>query len=117
MIGRIDELVIDCAQPMELARFWAQVLGGQPEQRDASWCYIDSPGWTRLAFQQVPEGKQAKNRLHLDIAVEDIPAATVQAESFGAQRVGDVHHNSVGSFQVLLDPEGNEWCVVRTGSG
>ncbi len=115
MIGRIDEVVIDCANPMALAKFWVGVLGGQPTERDMSWCFIDPPGWTRLAFQKVPEGKTVKNRLHLDIEVPDIPAATRQAEELGAQRIGGIHRDSAGAFQVLLDPEGNEWCLVNSG--
>jgi Glyoxalase-like domain len=114
MIGRIDELVIDCAEPGALAQFWAGVLGGEPVQRSASWCFIDPPGWTRLAFQKVPETKTVKNRLHLDVEVPDIAAATVQAEQLGARRTGGIHHDSAGSFQVLLDPEGNEWCLVNS---
>jgi hypothetical protein len=112
MIGRIDEVVVDCGDPMSLAGFWAGVLGGEPVQRHPDWCYVDPPGWTRLAFQRVPETKTVKNRLHLDVDVADIPAATQLAERLGARRVGEVHHDSAGSFQVLLDPEGNEWCLV-----
>ena len=113
MIGRIDEVVIDCSNPAVLAVFWAAVLGGQPQARDDNWHYLDPPGWTRLAFQRVPESKQVKNRLHLDVEVTDIDAATQQAEALGATRVGEVHRDTAGSFQVLLDPENNEWCVVR----
>ena len=112
MIGRIDEVVFDCANPPGLARFWADVLGGEPQARDDDWHYVDPPGWTRVAFQRVPECKVAKNRVHLDVEVADIAAATVQAEALGATRVGDVHVDTAGSFQVLRDPEGNEWCVV-----
>ena len=106
------EVVIDCTDPGRLAQFWSRVLGGEPRERDAAWWYIEPPDWTRLSFQRVPEGKVVKNRIHPDVAVTDIAAATEQAESFGARRVGDVHHDRAGSFQVLLDPEGNEWCVV-----
>jgi hypothetical protein len=113
MIGRIDEVVIDCADPGLLARFWSGVLGGEPRRRDDNWHYVDPPGWTRLAFQKVPERKSAKNRLHLDVQVRDIDRATELAEALGARRVGDVHRDKAGSFQVLLDPEENEWCVVR----
>ena len=114
MIGRIDEVVVDCADPAGLAVFWAGVLGGEPKARDASWHYLDPPGWTRLAFQRVPEGKSVKNRLHLDVEVPDIDQATRQAEALGAVPVGGIHRDTAGSFQVLLDPEGNEWCVVRS---
>jgi hypothetical protein len=113
MIGRIDEVVVDCANPRVLAQFWSAVLGGTPCARDESWHYVDPPGWTRLAFQKVPEGKTMKNRLHLDVGVSNIAEATRQAEALGAQRVGVIHVDTAGSFQVLLDPEGNEWCLVQ----
>ena len=113
MIGRIDEVVFDCANPAVLVRFWADVLGGTPVGRNDGWHYVDPPGWTRVAFQRVPEGKVVKNRVHLDVEVDDIPTATAQAEALGATRVGEIHVDTAGSFQVLLDPEGNEWCVVK----
>ena len=113
MIGRIDEVVFDCADPAVLVRFWADVLGGTPVGRNDGWHYVDPPGWTRVAFQRVPEGKVVKNRVHLDVEVDDIPTATAQAEALGATRVGELHVDTAGSFQVLLDPEGNEWCVVQ----
>ncbi|MCW2524856.1 MAG: glyoxalase [Frankiales bacterium] len=113
MIGRIDEVVIDCRDPQMLARFWAEVLGGEPTGRDEAWWFIRPPGWTQLAFQRVPEPKSVKNRLHLDVEVADLAVATEQAQALGARRVGAVHHDVAGSFQVLLDPEGNEWCLVR----
>lgn len=113
MIGRIDEVVVDCSDPAVLAAFWAQVLGGQPVGRDDDWWFVDPPGWTRLAFQRVPEPKRAKNRLHLDVLVEDLEEAADQAVLLGAQRVGTVRTDTAGSFQVLVDLEGNEWCVVR----
>lgn len=113
MIGSIDEVVIDCAEPAVLAAFWARVLGGEPVERDPAWWSIRPPGWTQLSFQKVPERKSVKNRLHLDVLVEDVDAAAAQVEAWGATRVGPVHHGGAGSFQVLLDPEGNEWCVVK----
>ena len=88
MIGRIDEVVFDCADPPALAAFWAQVLGGEATGRDDDWWYVDPPGWTRVAFQRVPEGKAVKNRVHLDVEVADIAAATEQAEALGAARAG-----------------------------
>lgn len=113
MIGRVDEIVVDCADPLALAEFWSTVLGGEPRRRDDDWCSIVPPGWTQLSFQRVPESKTVKNRVHIDVAVDDIETATVQAERLGARRLGEIHRGEAGSFQVLLDPEGNEWCVVR----
>jgi predicted enzyme related to lactoylglutathione lyase len=117
VIGRVDEVVVDCVDPYALARFWAQVLGGEARRRDDDWCYVDPPGWTRLAFQRVGEPKATKNRLHIDVEVTDIEAGTLAAEALGATRRGPVHSDQAGSFQVLLDPEGNEWCVVKPPQG
>src|SRR5581483_2070632 len=51
-LGRLDEIVIDCAAPARLARFWSGVLGGQPVDRGPEWSYVDPPGGQpRIAFQ------------------------------------------------------------------
>ncbi|GGF35923.1 VOC family protein [Subtercola lobariae] len=112
MIGIIDEVVFDCADPGELAGFWALVLGGQPTRRDDEWWYIVPPGFSQIAFQRVPEPKSVKNRIHLDVRVDALGPAIEAAERLGARRTGGIHSDTAGSFQVLLDPEGNEWCLV-----
>ena len=63
-----------------------------------------------LLFLQVPEGKATKNRLHLDLAVPDVAYTVDQALTMGATRAGG---ELAGPFEwvVLLDPEGNEFCV------
>ena len=100
MIGWVDEVVVDCLEPLALARFWADVLGGEPGVRDDDWVYLDPPGWSRLAFQRVPEAKAGKNRLHLDVAVDDLADATEQARRAGAQAVGGLVAHDAGSFHV-----------------
>ncbi|MEU8133610.1 GNAT family N-acetyltransferase [Streptodolium elevatio] len=108
----LQEVVVDCAAPYRLAVFWARVLGGDAVERDAAWAYVDPPGKPRVAFQRVPEGKSGKNRLHLDVQVTDIPAATRAVELLGAVRLGGIVKDDQGAFQVLRDPEGNEFCLV-----
>ncbi|MGK5627530.1 VOC family protein [Streptomyces sp. URMC 123] len=108
----VSELVVDCREPASLVRFWAALLGGTPVDREADWSYVDPPGFRRLAFQRVPEAKTVKNRLHLDLDVEDLTAATERAEELGAIRVGARVTDEQGTFQVLLDPEGNEFCLL-----
>jgi len=54
---------------------------------------------------------------HIDVHVDDVPRASAAAEALGAVRVGTIHADAVGTFQVLQDPEGNEWCVVRSATG
>jgi hypothetical protein len=112
MRARLDQIVVDCLQPKALVRFWAGLLGGQPVDRALNWSHVEPPGFARLAFQPVPEGKIVKNRLHLDIEVDDIEAAVTQAVRLGAVRVGAVVTDEQGSFQVMRDPEGNEFCFV-----
>jgi hypothetical protein len=114
-MGRLDEIVVDCAEPARLARFWAALLGGCPVDRAPDWSYVDPPGGQpRLAFQRVPEPKESrKNRLHLDIDVADIGSARAALVGLGAEPVGEVQKDEQGAFQVMLDPEGNEFCLVR----
>ncbi len=112
MRARIDEIVFDCADPAALVRFWANLVGGEPHDRSPDWSYIDVPDFTRLAFQRVPEGKKAKNRLHIDLVADDIEKFSAEAVRLGAKLSGGVVTQDVGSFQVLLDPEGNEFCFV-----
>jgi predicted enzyme related to lactoylglutathione lyase len=114
MRAKLDEIVVDCADPPRLARFWAVVLGGEAVDRDSDWSYVDPPdGQLRVAFQQVPEGKQGKNRLHLDLEVDDIDAERDRLTAEGATTVADLHTTAHGRFQVMLDPEGNEFCLVK----
>ena len=87
--------------------------GRHPAGRDDDWHYVDPPGWTRLAFQRVPEGKAVKNRRAPRRRGRRHRGGHRAGRGAGRDRVGEVHVDTAGSFQVLLDPEGNEWCVVR----
>ncbi|WP_461120168.1 VOC family protein [Saccharothrix stipae] len=109
---RLDQIVVDCLEPARLVRFWAGLLGGMVVEREHGWAHVEPPGWPRISFQPVAEVKAVKNRLHLDIDVADIAAATARATALGATTQGDVQTDEQGSFQVLLDPAGNEFCFV-----
>ena len=76
------------------------------------WLGRMGEGGPALAFQQVPEKKAGKNRLHLDLGVEDREAFITHVESLGASRVED---HQIGEFHwtVMGDPEGNEFCVYE----
>lgn len=113
MIVRLEQIVIDSDDPSRLVRFWAGLLGGEPVDREHGWSHVEPPHAIRMSFQPVPEGKDVKNRLHLDFEVDDIEAAVVKAVNLGATREGLVHTDEKGSFQVMRDPEGNEFCFVH----
>ena len=115
MASTIDTLTIDCADPTRVAAFWCSALGYELVESDEEGAEIRDPGgagWP-LLFLVVPEGKSAKNRLHLDIRASGSMAQEVERlEGLGAVRQRLVEEG--GSFwTVMLDPEGNEFCVLR----
>ncbi|MFJ8746464.1 VOC family protein [Embleya sp. NPDC127516] len=111
---RVDlhQIVVDAREPRQLVRFWAGLLGGEPVDRERGWSHVEPPGAVRMSFQPVPEDKAGKNRLHLDLRVTDIDAAVTLAVSLGADARGATVTDEQGSFQVMSDPEGNEFCFV-----
>jgi len=68
----------------------------------------------RLLFQDVPEGKSGKNRLHVDIHSEagGLDKLVTRLEDLGATRVHEVDQGPAGHWWVMRDPEGNEFCVA-----
>lgn len=67
----------------------------------------------RLLFQEVPEDKVVKNRLHLDVHGEPggLDELVARLESLGATRVREIDEGPVGHWWLMLDPEGNEFCA------
>jgi len=112
VIGRLDEVVVDCHDAVRLAGFWQGVLGGEIVRQSDEWVAIAGL-LTMVSFQVVPEPKTVKNRVHLDVAVDDLAAATAAAVALGATAVGDVVVDELGGFQVMLDPEANEFCLIH----
>lgn len=127
-------MTIDSADPAALAAFWAAVLGypppdiegthavlralGHREDDLGNWYRIEDPAGhgPRLAFQRVPEPKTVKNRVHLDVTAlgDRADARAVEVErlvGLGAAQVSVVT-DEAGTFVILQDPEGNEFCVA-----
>jgi len=101
-------VVFDAVDAAAAAAFWAQISGGAVgEGENAEYATIERPGGVDLAFNLVPEGKTAKNRVHLDVAVPDLQAAEQHATSLGATLVA--RH---GGWITMQDPDGNEFCLV-----
>jgi hypothetical protein len=109
-------LTIDCADAAKLAQFWAEALGrtvnpGATEQRARIAAADVATTGPLLSFQQVPEGKTVKNRLHLDLGSADMGAETERLLALGATRLWDVER---GDFRwtTFADPEGNEFDLI-----
>lgn len=127
-MARLKDVVIDCERPSLLAAFWAAVLDGYSiaPYDDAEIARLAARGilsvaddptvlvcpvgdGPRLFFQAVPEPKVVKNRVHLDL-VAGSPDELERILRLGA-RLADEQENA--DFLVLVDPEGNEFCLSR----
>lgn len=114
-IGRFHWIVIDTVDPARIAPFWCALLG----VRERGWFGDDylmlttDGGAPPVAFQRVPEAKSVKNRLHVDLAVEDLDRAFAQIVALGGSAVSDILEMPGGyRWRVMADPEGNEFCIV-----
>ena len=122
MSVQITSITIDCADPYTLARFWAEATGyaedpkngNAPDDPEALLVALD--GGPNLLFIAVPEGKQNKNRLHLDLRPTDRTRdqETERLSQLGATLVADQRRPDGTGWVVLADPEGNEFCVARS---
>lgn len=144
-MARDAQITFDCADPAGLAGFWAETLGYRmqdppegfesweaaleamgvpPESRNDASAVVDPEGsGPRLFFQRVPERKQAKNRVHLDLRAApglegDARMAALEAEaerlvSHGATRLSRYEPAPpLGAGHIVMtDPEGNEFCL------
>lgn len=114
-LGKFLAAVIDCKDPLALSWFWQQLIGGEvdPRTQSTEWVALAGvPGLGYLGFQKVPESKAVKNRVHLDVDVESIEDALNEAVALGAERLAGVVEEQTNYFQVMLDPEGNEFCFI-----
>ncbi|MFC4564829.1 VOC family protein [Nocardiopsis mangrovi] len=123
MASKFTELAIDCADPEGLARFWCAVLDYEVREEEDGFVAIGSPlvpeGKDRpgpvppvVTFARVPEGKTAKNRLHIDVNPTDREQDEEVRRLLGlGARRADVGQGEE-SWVVLVDPEGNEFCVL-----
>jgi len=122
MTASINNITFDCGDARKLAEFWAHLLGWQVFYDDDPEVLVSphfpANGATTLLFIPVPEGKTAKNRVHLDLEPTDVgrDAQVEQAIALGATLVGDHRKEDGSGWVTLADPEGNEFCVERSTS-
>jgi predicted enzyme related to lactoylglutathione lyase len=124
---RLVNLVVDAADPVASARWWAEALGWEVTLDTPAEAAVEPPGpdglGLPLVFVPVPDPKTGPNRVHLDLASASPAAQAAQVErllALGATPA-DVGQGDV-PWTVLADPEGNEFCVLEpreryTGTG
>jgi hypothetical protein len=124
MTAFVSHTTIDCRNAYELSEWWKPVLGyvdieGDPNEPGHEECMIRDPETGhQLLFIEVPDAKAGKNRLHLDLRPRSVPRdeelETLLAH--GATVVADLRgkYGPGSGWVVLADPEGNEFCILRS---
>jgi len=122
MTARISHTSVDSIDAYRQSVFWTEVLGyhedpDDPNEPGHEECMIFAPdGSQRLLFIEVPDAKQLKNRVHLDLAPTDSTRDEELARllALGATEVADRRRPDGSGWVVLADPEGNEFCILRS---
>jgi predicted enzyme related to lactoylglutathione lyase len=120
MPSSVLNVSVDCADPYTLCQFWSQVTGKpipEEDQPGNDECGIELDGGIDMLFLRVPEPKTVKNRLHVCLQPDGLRDDEVERIlGLGATLVDD-HRNPDGTgWAVLADPEGNEFCVLRSAA-
>jgi hypothetical protein len=119
MSVRIHNITFDCVDARALATFWSRLTGWHLYYDDDPEVVV-APSYpfsgTGLLFIPVPEGKSAKNRVHLDLQPESMTRdeAVTAALAAGASVIADHRRDDGSGWVTLGDPEGNEFCIERS---
>ena len=109
--------MIDCSDLARSADFWARVLGyvfeGPAVGTYQGLIPADGQG-VAILLQRVPERKDGKNRLHLDLRTQDLDAEVRRVVGIGASLLTSQPAQEYGwRWHILGDPDGNEFCVIQ----
>ena len=121
MTAAVHTITFDCDSPYELALFWSAVLGLPLEEAAKPGhnqvLLATPPGAPGFLFIRVPEGKTAKNRMHLDLTHDTTRDGEVERIlALGARIVQDHRRPDGTGWAYMADPEGNEFCVERNAA-
>jgi predicted enzyme related to lactoylglutathione lyase len=108
----LQQVTFDAADPTALAQFWSEVTGYSVEFGNEFITRLTGDGTAGPAFLflKVPEGKTAKNRMHIDLGTPDLEAEVTRVLALGADLVGRYEEFGV-TWATFHDPEGNEFCI------
>ena len=108
------EFTLDCTDLNGTATFWQSAAGFTVGTGIADRYVALSGHGIVLTLQRVAEPKSGKNRMHLDLLVDDVEAEVQRLENLGASRLTPTARHEFGqTWFVLVDPEGNEFCVAE----
>lgn len=106
-------VTLDCRDPDRLAEFWSAVMEVEIEGRWGDYLILapQPRRGVRLGLQKVPEPKQGKNRMHVDLMVRDLEVAKQKVVDSGGSLIEE-HQQDDYHWWVVGDPEGNEFCII-----
>ncbi|MEM9652497.1 MAG: VOC family protein [Actinomycetota bacterium] len=118
--SRLCHFVIHVGDLDEGVRFWGAALHGteEPVNEGSQHAYrrLHVPNSeVRVLLQLTDDGKQAKTRMHIDIETDNVEAETARLEGLGACRATNQTERGY-DFWVMLDPWGNEFCILQPTS-
>ncbi|KXK60300.1 glyoxalase [Micromonospora rosaria] len=116
--GPIARVVVDCADPRAMARFWSQATDWTLHEVTDDVAVLRSAAGVGpyLRFRRTPDAKTGWNRVHLDVRPypgDDHAAEAARLRALGATAV-DLGRSDI-RWKVLADPEGNEFCLLTPG--
>ena len=119
MSSRVRTVTFDTHNPYELAGFWLQVLNAPRPEDDHPGdpaALVVTEGMT-LLFEQNDDEKTVKNRVHLDLEPDDPRDEEVaRLLTLGATIANDLRNPDGTGWVVMHDPEGNEFCILRSAA-
>jgi catechol 2,3-dioxygenase-like lactoylglutathione lyase family enzyme len=121
VLGKLQCVVLDCPDAMELAQFYRSLLGGAVNQPDPRWTVgsgfstLHVGSGLVLAFQRVPDHRAPRwpdpaypQQSHLDVEVPDLDRAQAQVLAEGATLL----HADPRGWRVFADPAGHPFCLL-----
>jgi len=112
-------IIVDSQDPDRIVPFWCALLGVEVRHYRGGGQIValepspSLPGAMMLVFQRVPEAKTGKNRVHVDMFVNDLEEGTARVQELGGRWIepGTTVDHGGSHWRVMADPEGNEFCI------
>lgn len=118
-VGRLTQLVLECSDPEELARFWQEVLDlpdpeGGPSWLTLTWRPVGRFSFHRVADYQPPvwPGQHGEQPAHFDLLVDDLESACRAFEKAGGRPLTEELDPGPKAWRIYADPAGHPFCLV-----
>jgi len=118
-VGKLTQLILECDDAEQLARFWQEVLELPEPEGDADWMTLRWEPVGRLSFHRVPgyrppawPGEHGEQHLHFDLLVDDLHRAGLVVEKAGGRPMTEVLDPGPKAWRIYADPAGHPFCLV-----